>query len=1177
MSRLIQKAGEIARRIRVVRTKRVKFVNIRLVGFKSFVEPTDLEIRDGLTGVVGPNGCGKSNLLEALRWVMGATSAKALRGDGMGDVIFAGTSMRPARNWAEVILTLDNSDRSAPAEYNDSDTLEVSRRILHKDEGTQSIYRINSKEVRAKDVQLLFADASTGANSPSLVRQGQISELINAKPQNRRRLLEEAAGITGLHTRRHEAELRLRATEQNLERLEDVIGELENQKTALARQARQATRYRNLSGDIRRTEAAAAYLRWKEAVDARDAAGANLAEISELIETTARTAAGASTEQNAAHEALDPLRMEEAAAAAALHRLTVARENLDDEAERAEAEIRRLANEVERLTGDLEREKALRSDADDAVDTLNREEAGLKEREGAEKERIESAKTRFIAATKAVESAEALFDEKSAEAADIDARRRSITTAIEAAERRIQKANAQIAQLSDERSRIEPTREQADALEQATVRLTAAEEAARAAEAAFHRAEEDRAAAESEEAARRAPHQKAQQSLSEILAEEGALTRVLATGNEGDWPTVISEVDVDPGYENALAAALGDDLFAALDQEAPAFWSARNSELNTVALPDGATPLSQFVRAPAPLTLRLSMIGVVGESDGAVLASQLGAGQRLVTLKGDLWRWDGFVSRAEAKTAAAIRLEQRNRLNKLVADRKDAEERAKTAADAHQNAVDEFKRRQNIERDARALFTEARRAFDAARNRQGELERANERATARLSAIAEAMALAENDRNETSAEFEVQQEEQRNLPDVAIISNAVGEAREAVAKARAEATEARAAHNDLAREAEMRARRIEEINRERSVWATRSETAAARLAEIEKRHAETVDAHGAAIKIPAEIEEKRGALLDQIGAAEKTRSAAGDALAGAVSRAQEADRSAKAADAAAAEAREARARLEAQEEAAVARVEEAAAIAHETCNAAPEELPAIAEFKDGKELPARSDIDAKLERYKRERENLGGVNLRADEEMQEVSTRLEELTTEREDCEGAIRKLRAAIGNLNREARQRLNEAFETVNKNFSSLFTRLFNGGQAELRLIDSEDVLEAGLEIYASPPGKKLASMSLMSGGEQALTATALIFAVFMANPAPVCVLDEVDAPLDDANVERFCRLLHEMAQETQTRFLIITHHALTMSRMNRLFGVTMVERGVSQLVSVDLNKAEQLAAAE
>jgi chromosome segregation protein len=1026
-------------------------------------------------------------------------------------------------------------------------------------------------------VQLLFADASTGANSPSLVRQGQIAELISAKPQNRRRLLEEAAGITGLHSRRHEAELRLRAAEQNLSRLEDVIGELENQKVALARQARQATRYRNLSGDIRRAEAAAAYLRWKEAVDTRDAAGEHLREIAELIEETARAAANASTAQAEAHEALEPLRLDEAKAAAALHRLTVARENLDEEAARASAEIRRLAAEIERLTADLEREKALKIDADDAVATLNTEEDGLKQREAAEKERIEKAKTRLDAANDAVRAAEQVFEEKSAEAAQIDARRRAISGAIETLERRIAKAEAQLTQLKDEKARIEPTPEQAEALEAATARFIASEEAARAAEAAFHRAEEERAAAEARELSVRQPRQKAEQSLSEIRAECDALRRVLASHADGDWPSLIQSVDVEPGYENALAAALGDDLFAALDHDAPAYWSGRADAALARDLPASVAPLSRYVAAPPALALRLSMIGVVDEEQGARLASELSPGQRLVSRKGDLWRWDGFVSRAEAKTAAAIRLEQRNRLHQLEKDLAVTQERAAAAAETHQTAQGEFQRCQAIERDARALFSEARRALDAARSRQVELEREHERATTRLASIAEAMALAELDRNETASELSSSREERAELPDAALIAEGVGAARETAARARAEATEARAAHNDLSREADMRARRIDEIARERSVWSTRSQTALARMSEINDRLAAANAANETARAQPALIEEKRTMLLDQIGEAETSRAAAGDALALALSRAQDADRTTKACDAAASEAREQRARLQAQSEAAIQRVEEATVIAHETCNAAPEELPAIAEFKDGADLPARVDIDAKLERYKRERENLGGVNLRADEEMQEVSARLEELTTEREDCDGAIRKLRAAIGSLNREARERLNAAFETVNRNFSSLFTRLFNGGQAELRLIDSEDVLEAGLEIYASPPGKKLASMSLMSGGEQALTATALIFAVFMANPAPVCVLDEVDAPLDDANTERFCRLLEEMAKETATRFLIITHSALTMSRMSRLFGVTMVERGVSQLVSVDLHKAEQLAAAE
>ncbi|MEQ1931245.1 MAG: chromosome segregation protein SMC [Parvularculaceae bacterium] len=1157
----------------------LKFNNLRLLGFKSFVEATDLEIRDGLTGIVGPNGCGKSNLLEALRWVMGATSAKALRGEDMGDVIFAGTSMRPSRNWAEVILTLDNADRSAPAEYNDTETIEISRRILHKDDGTQSIYRINSREVRAKDVQLLFADAATGANSPALVRQGQVAELISAKPQNRRRLLEEAAGITGLHSRRHEAELRLKAAEQNLERLDDVMGELETQRGQLARQARQATRYRNISGDIRRAEAMAAYLRWKDAIDACEAAKAGLSEIAGLIETTARASAAASTAQTDCHEALDPLRRSEAEAAAALHRLNVARENLDEEARRASAELERLAGEIVRLKNDSVREQGLLRDAEEAVATLTREEAGLKDREASETARLAEAGEVVTASAAEAAAVERDFDAKSAEAAGIDARRRAIAAAIDEAERRLKRLRAQIEELLAERARITPTPEQAKALGEMEARFVAAEEAARAAEAALHRAEEERADAERIEQALRGPRQKSEQSLSEINAEREVLGRVLDAQKLGDFPPLIEMVEVAPGYETALAAALGDDLSAALETAAPARWSSLGeaSASGAGALPAGAEPLTVYVKAPLALTRRLEAIGVVDAGAGADLAAGLLPGQRLVSRKGDLWRWDGFVARAEAKTAAAIRLEQRNRLAALASDLEGAQARLSRALEEHLASGGELQRRQMIERDARALFSDARRAVDAARARLADLQRAHERASARIATIDDATARLSEDEAETDRALDVQGSERAALPDAALIAQGLSEGRERLSNARAVASEARAAHGDLAREAKMRADRLSEIARERGVWATRGGTARSRMSDIEARLAATTGAHDAASGAPAAIEEKRRALLDLIGAAEQRRRDAGDALAAAQTRAQEADRAAKLAGEAATEAREARARLEAQAEAALARVEEAARTAEETCSAAPGQLLEIAEHKEEAELPTREDIDKRLDRYRRERETLGGVNLRADEEMREVAARLEELGREREDCDGAIRKLRAAIGSLNREARERLNAAFETVNRNFATLFTRLFNGGQAELRLIESEDVLEAGLEIFASPPGKKLASMSLMSGGEQALTATALIFAVFMANPAPVCVLDEVDAPLDDANVERFCRLLHEMAQETATRFIIITHHALTMSRMDRLYGVTMIERGVSQLVSVDLGKAEQLAAAE
>jgi chromosome segregation protein len=549
----------------------------------------------------------------------------------------------------------------------------------------------------------------------------------------------------------------------------------------------------------------------------------------------------------------------------------------------------------------------------------------------------------------------------------------------------------------------------------------------------------------------------------------------------------------------------------------------------------------------------------------------------LVSRDGDLWRWDGFTTHADAKTSAAIRLEQRNRLAVLDRNFEDAQTAAERARNDHGDANAALKSKQANEREVRVLFMDARRGLDSARTNLNELERQNERAAARLSSIDENLARLADEKTETQRNLESLNAEYESLPLAELIAQGVNSAREDVASARAQAAETRTAHNDLANEARRRAERLGEIARDKNSWAQRGDTARARIGEIDEHLSETITAHATAKDAPGVIEAKRKGLLDQLAIAEARRNEAADALAQGQRVALDADKTAKAADNEAAQAREARARLEAQLEAASERVAEATHLAHETCEAAPDELLAIAEHKDSAEIPERDDVERKLERYKRERENLGGVNLRADEEMQEVSARLEELGIEREDCDSAIRKLRSAIGNLNREARQRLLDAFETVNTNFSDLFKRLFNGGQAELRLVDAEDPLEAGLEIFASPPGKKLASMSLMSGGEQALTATALIFAVFMANPAPVCVLDEVDAPLDDANVERFCRLLHEMAAETDTRFIIITHHALTMSRMSRLYGVTMIERGVSQLVSVDLTKAEQLAAAE
>ncbi len=1157
----------------------MKFENLRLIGFKSFVEPTDFEIREGLTGIVGPNGCGKSNLLESLRWVMGATSAKALRGGSMDEVIFSGTKDRPQRNWAEVILSVENTHHNLPTEFNGYDRLEVSRKILRKEDGSQSIYKVNGKDVRAKDVQLLFADASTGANSPALVRQGQISELINAKPQNRRRLLEEAAGITGLHTRRHESELRLRAAENNIARLDDVTGELETQRKALARQARQASRYRNLSGHIRKAEALSAYLRWREAKDALATLEHDHADVLKLLEETARASAAASNHQTQAHEALEPLRQQEAEAGAALHRLRVAMEQLEAEAKRLQAEKQRLADEQSRLESDLNREKNLSHDATTALEAIQAEEENLRQREAREAERLSEAEALHADAKTKLEAAETAFDAINREIAAHEAERKALAARLQEAQSRRQRLGQEIEKLEAQRETLAQEASQAADLEAAKRAVEDAAQKVQRAEAAAEENIQKRQQAQAQEAQIRAPLQTAQNSYAELKAEADTLQRMLDNAFGGDFEAVLDDVRADAGYEIALAAALGDDLAASSNTQAPAHWShLGRQDLAPMALPGGVEPLSDYVEAPQILSRRLTQIGIVADhKQGNELAASLQQGQRLVSIDGDVWRWDGFVVRAEAKTAAAMRLEQKNRLGVLVDDLQNAERKVTSLQSQYDEAQENVRACTAEEKQVRENLAQQRKEFSQAQDQFTAIERAAARADSRLQAIEENLTRLGQEIIDIEASLAQTTEQQAALPDIDDINQRLNEAREALADARRKASETSASLSEQQREARSRAQRLDQLAHDRGLWQERLETAHSRLQDLEQRHTEALERLQQVENAPDDFSDKKNALFEDIQKLEARANKARDDFAIASEAALEADRLLKAAEAEAVSAREAKARIEAQHEAAIARLEEATSLAHENCDAAPEDLLDIAEVKPDEDLPTRSEIDVKLEKYKRERENMGGVNLRADQEIEEIDERLSLIGSERGDCEAAIRKLRAAIGNLNREGRQRLLAAFETVNNNFRSLFTRLFGGGQAELRLVDADDPLEAGLEIFASPPGKKLASMSLMSGGEQALTATALIFAVFMANPAPVCVLDEVDAPLDDANVERFCTMLRQMAEETDTRFIIITHHALTMSRMDRLYGVTMIERGVSQLVSVDLTDAEQMVAAE
>jgi chromosome segregation protein len=1147
----------------------VKFSKLLLLGFKSFVDPTELYIEPGLTGIVGPNGCGKSNLVEALRWAMGETSAKSLRGSGMDDVIFSGTEGRPARNMAEVSIVLDNAERGAAAAFNDADIIEVTRRIERE---AGSTYSVNAQEVRARDVQLLFADASTGAVSSALVRQGQIGQIINAKPEARRRILEEAAGITGLHSRRHEAELRLRAAEQNLERLADVIAQIESQLAGLKRQARQAKRYRNVSHDIRRAEALLFYLRWQQIGDALAAEENRLRALErELADRTADAAAASRTQAEAA-ESLPALREAEARAAAALQRLGHERDRLDADAERARQELARAQERRAETLADLAREEAQLGDAAAEKQRLAQEQSLLIPSEN-ETLSLVRAQEELEKAENALKLAEERLETATREAMVLSAQRQSLIYTIAQNQARFDRLTGEIAEAQRQIATLALSSEEKARTIELEGQVTRAESDAEAALATVLAAETARQEADRQASEAAEPAQNAEREVERLSAEAATIAAMLGGAESDLWPPLVDAVRVEPDHEIALAAAFGDDLDAPADRAAAIHWDTLAPLDDVAPLPDGAIPLARFVSGPAAIERRLSQVGLVARENGKKLQSRLRPGQRLVSREGDLWRWDGYTAAAEAPTLAARRLVQRNRLREVEQLIAQAQARARDMRAELSSAQDNAAKARTAEAEARArarqadmLLSQGRAAFAASEKKLAETRAGRAGLEASLARLEQELKETREALGQAETVFET-------LPAQENADEAARTHREMVTAERERVAQLRAAYEEMRREASTRAERLAMLRREGEAWGEREMRAhnhgrilAARLEELAREIARLT-------ALPEKIEESRAALLTRWQEADTHRKTAADNLAQAETRLRAAEQTARQSQDALAEVREKRAGGEAHLQGTRERQADIAHMISESLGCTPDRLAEEADITPGKLLPSLEETERKVERYKRERESLGGVNLRAEEEVAEVEEQLSRLMTEKTDLDEAIARLRHGIGMLNREGRTRLMEAFDRVNANFADLFTRLFGGGTAHLALTESDDPLLAGLEIMARPPGKRLQSLSLLSGGEQALTALSLIFAVFLTNPAPICVLDEVDAPLDDANVQRFCDLMHHIADTTKTRFLVITHHALTISHMNRLYGVTMAERGVSQLVSVDLDNAERL----
>ncbi len=872
----------------------INFRKLKLKGFKSFVEPTDIIIKKGLTGIVGPNGCGKSNLVEAFRFVMGELSPKQMRGSELDDVIFNGTTDRPAWDIAEVTIDLDNSERKAPSLFNQSDEIEVTRRIWR---GEGSEYRVNGKEVRLKDVQLLFADASTGARSTSMVSQGRIGAIIVAKPEQRRTLLEEAAGITGLHSRRHEAELRLNSTENNLERVKDVLKTLEEQLEVLKKQSKQAERYKNIQNYITKARAAVFYQKWILEKEKLKEANKKFSEQNKLVVNQTQTVASVNVQHEKILQTLPGLRLEENKIASELQKYSINLNNQEKEIERANAAVEQIQIRIGQIKNDISREQFL---LDDTKENLTR--------------------------------------------------------------------------VRDEKSLLE--KEQGDLF---------------------------------------------------VEENDGLLSKPKTQKNNNP---LIDYLDFEDGYEKALASVFSDELMASINEEQSSYWKILNTKKYNSVFPENVIPFSSIIKAPDNLKKRLDFIGLIESKENIhELQNNLSDGQVLVSKAGEIWRWDGFTSKGGENAPIKTVLEQLKN------------------------------------RRLKQLFTEEKKWMDIMTTAQKRIDELHERQQTLKKELEKMRSMPEN----ISLE-------KKNL--VNLIN------------------ENKKTHESIAKKLQNEEKQANEINKKLKLEEVR-------LNELRE---EKIRIEG----IIGTIEETIKQLTDQV------KERLGVTLDG---------------------------------------------------------LFDLAKINPNKAHSSIEDLEKKLERLIAEQERLGGVNLLAEQEAKELGEKVDSIIKNQSDLLAAIAKLREAIDKLNTEGRQRLLAAYGVVNENFQNLFVKLFGGGKAYLKFTDENDPLQAGLEIFASPPGKKLQHLSLLSGGEQALTALSLLFAVFLSNPAPICVLDEVDAPLDDTNVDRFCSLVEEIAKSSQTKFLIITHHRMTMARVNRLFGVTMPEQGISQLVSVDLERAVQL----
>lgn len=1139
----------------------MKFQSVRISGFKSFLEPTEIQMNMGLTGVVGPNGCGKSNIVEAIKWIMGENSARQMRGDGMDDVIFSGTNERPSRNFAEVSIKLDNSEKKAPAIFNHYDEIEITRKI-EREKG--SVYRVNGKQVRARDIQLIFADNGTGARSSGIVGQGRIAQIIDSNPEDRRVILEEAANIKGLHSRRHEAELKLKGASDNLDRLSDIEQTYKEQLIELEKQGRKAARYRSVGERIRKAEATLFFNLMNNAKKEANDLDIQLKNANENVsQGQIKVAEHIKSQLHLANKIPD-LKKDEAEKAATLQTLNITKIKLDEEKSSAQNALQNIINQINLINNDIARESEIKEDAKKSLSTLLTEEKNLKE----DSENFSTKITKATDLVKKLRSISDAADDKlstitseiysiKSDKSDLEKRINNLKQKIEVTQNQLANFN-----IEDDKNRFKLDKEKIINLKKLIQENNQLNDGYKVELEKLEKLEtrliEEKNTAVFE--------------FNKVNLEFDSLSTLLGrdTLNSNTLEKTIGNIN---NLEEAIGSVLGETLLAPIlsdDQstENTTYWRDDFKTISPASLPESVIPIVTKITKSSILDTALKGVGIVNNKEIAFkLQKKLTFGQALTTPSGGLWRWDGFVQPQGVQNSYSERLQQIARLRLLQNKLPSLEENQSLSEKRLDECFNNIKKYKddlsNLQVKLSSLISES-----------NQLELQNTKVESKLlssEALIKELKNTERMSLEELSELEKEFNNSVNLPSLLAEELKV---RNNADQSRNELTDAMAAEQRIKSEESFQSRNLIQLGHQKENWKVREEEAKTRLISLEERLKTSQDEKNRLSTLPESFEKKEVELNIKIEEAISNRNIAADQLVKNETSLNDADKQVREAEKVVSTLREEMIKIEALLNLSKAKIQNIEERVFEKLKIKSTELNKFINTKE-EDQPIKSIeiLEKTLQRLLNERETLGAVNLRAEDEMNEMLNKIEVMSKERVDLEEAIAKLRSGIFELNKEGRQRLKESFEEVNENFKQLFQKLFGGGNAELRLVGNEDPLQAGLEVLASPPGKKMQLLSLLSGGEQALTAISLIFSVFLCNPAPICILDEVDAPLDDTNVGRFCDLLNQIVDETNTYFMVITHHRLTMAKMDRLFGVTMEQKGISKLVSVDLEQASRI----